>query len=31
MQWCMDGNVFGLGCDQDWLLSIGDGIRKVMI
>jgi len=30
-QWCMDGNAFGLGRDQDWLLSNGGGTKKATI
>jgi Dyp-type peroxidase family len=30
-QWCMDGNAFGLGSDQDWLLSTGKGTKKATI
>ena len=30
-QWCMDGNAFGLGRDQDWLLSTGIGTKKATI
>jgi Dyp-type peroxidase family len=30
-QWCMDGNAFGLGRDQDWLLSNGGGTEKATI
>jgi Dyp-type peroxidase family len=30
-QWCMNGNAFGLGLDQDWLLSNGGGTKKATI
>jgi Dyp-type peroxidase family len=30
-QWCMDGNAFGLGHDQDWLLSTGEPPKKATI